>query len=344
MGNKSKISSSIDIVKFLMAIQIAFLHVGMFFGFEEFSYSFIYVEWFLIFAGFTAARKIVSYKDSHDTFLTSCDIIRSRVLNILPYYFVSSTIALLLKLRLGEISFENPWTYHMILFEYLMLYITTLTPLNLTDVSWFLSAMFLSLIILIPFGVKLKHKFFKFAIFIFVVIYCYIFFSDGYVWNPAKMTPFGFKGLIRGIGSVALGMFGYEISLLLNNKFRNYIYDSIIIIISYGLIFYYVYVSRNETAYFFLPIAFMILIALQMTSNGFIIQDCPFTRFLGKMSIVIYLNHVYIFYCVKLTSFASVNENIKISLASSLIVSLFVYIFVDFLKYIKNNKQSVPCI
>lgn len=339
-NSQNKISSSIDIVKFLLAIQIMICHAGIIFGAYGIDSAFIYVEWFYIFMGYTLANRILAEGDRYNTFHTSCEIIKSRVLNILPYYFISSTIALLMKLRVSEFVIEESWAVHKIIFEYLLLSMAALPVTNLTDVSWFLSAMVLATIILVPLGVKYKHKFFRCSIIIFMLIYYYFFITDGYIYNPSKWTPFGYKGLLRAVGSISLGLFGYEIGLLFKDKFKNYVLESIIIIFSYLVIFYIVIYKPDEKLFFLFPIIFMLLIIMQMQSKRFIIPDCSVTRVLSKLSIVIYLNHLYVFFCINRLSKASASYKFRIAIAACLIISVFVYITVDLIKYLNSNLNN----
>ena len=334
-------NSSIDIVKFVIALHIVLLHSAMVFQYDLFQNGYIFVEWFYIFSGFMVARRIANSDNKLDTFLTSCSIIRDRIVNIYPYYFLSCTIALLMKLKIGLFAITKAWTVHRIIFEYLMLYATTLIPLNLTDVSWFLSAMWIAFIILVPLGVKFKHNFFRFSIFIFLIIYYYIYISTGHIWGPDEWTPFGYKGLLRAIGSISLGFFGYEIHLIIKDKLNHYIIESLFVILSYVAVFYYVFKYSSDEYYFFLPVIFLILIVIQMSMKKFIIPDCLFTRLLGKFSMIIFLNHFYIFLYIQNTSFASIREKVYMGLAGTLIVSIFVYAIIDTIKYLSKHIKTI---
>ena len=335
-----KFSSSIDIVKFLICVQVVLIHLAAF-KIEIFGNTFIYMEWFFIFMGYNVARKIAESDSKYDNFHLTCEIIKSRIVSILPYYFVSCTLALIVKLRVGTLTIDDSWMIHRILFEYLMLFMMTLPVYHLTSVSWFLSASWLALFILVPLGVKYKHKFFKMGIFIYAIIYFYIYKAYEVIWTPDLWTPFGYKGVLRAVGSIALGMFGYEIGLLLKDKFKNYILESIFIIISYAVIFFQLYRYEFNLLFYFLPLIFTFLIIVQMNSKKFIIPDSAFTRALGKLSVVIFLNHNYIYFAINEFSYASPWYKAKIGILGCIIASIFVYLVVDLYMYVKKSLKKV---
>lgn len=338
-NSHKKVSSSIDIVKFLLAAQILICHAGLVFGISLIDSAFIYVEWFYVFIGYTLAYRIINEDNRYNTFLTSCEIIKSRILSILPYYFLSSTIALIMKLWTSEFIIEESWAVHKIIFEYLLLSMTAVPVASLTNVSWFLSAMVFAMILLVPFAVKYKHKFFRWSILIYIVIYYYFFITDGYIYDPSKWTPFGYKGLLRAVGSISLGLFGYEFGLLFKDKFKNYILESIIVIFSYAVIFYIVKYRPDQKLFFLFPFIYMLLIIIQMQSKKFIIPVSPITSVLSKLSITLYLNHLYVFLCINKISKASMFYKLNFAICVSFIISVFVYIVVDLIKYIKSNSD-----
>ena len=338
-ANTKKISSSIDIVKFIISIHVIFAHLADL-GVVVLDNAYIYIEWFFVFIGYNVARKIAESDLKYDSFHMTCEIIKSRIVNILPYYLVSCTLAVIIKTRVGLITYEDPWIIHRIIFDYLMLYMMTFSVYHLTNVSWFLSAVWLALIILVPLAVKFKHKFFRLGLLIYIIIYFYIYKAYEVIWDPDFWTPFGYKGFLRAVGSISLGMFAYELGLFLKDKFKNYILESIFIIIAYAIIFIQFDKYEFKLLFYFLPIIFAFLIIVQMNSKKFIIPDCAFTRILGKISMVIFLNHFYIYMAIDKLSSASPYYKAKIGIIGCIIASTFVYLIVDLYKYVKKSLKS----
>ena len=332
-------NSSINILKFIFIALILGLHSNMSFGGNRFMGSYVYVDWFFIFSGFTLARSVDKIDNNDGVFLNSCIVMKKKMGSILPYYLLSCTIALIIKIYFHMIDFSDSYVYHRILYEYLMLQMLPIYPLPLTDISWFLSALWMSFLILIPLSVRFRRHFFRFSIIIFITIFYYFYVKYGNIYNPVEWTPFGYKGLIRAIADISLGLFAYELTYIFKyiSRFRKTV--SLFVIIGYALIIYYVYKVDESIWYFYIPVFFAILISLQMSLEKFaFIPDNLFTRFLGKMSMLLFMNHQYIFYMVEFTypSYTFI-EKLKISLTYIFIICIFILIIIDGTRYIKNK-------
>ena len=112
-------NSSINVWKFIFSVLIVILHINIVFDTGKLQGMYIFADWFYVFAGYTLAKRVDKLDKNADTFVQSCIIIKDRLKSILPYYFVSCTIALIMKLNLGIIKIENSYSVHRIVYEYL---------------------------------------------------------------------------------------------------------------------------------------------------------------------------------------------------------------------------------
>ena len=72
-------NGSINVIKFVFAVFVMLCHLGTTFGYDKIYYfqgSFIFVDWFFIFAGFTLAKKILSLDKNVPIAETSFSIIK----------------------------------------------------------------------------------------------------------------------------------------------------------------------------------------------------------------------------------------------------------------------------
>ena len=107
-------NGAINILKLIFAFTIVMVHCGTFFGYENFGWfqgAFIYVEWFYIFAGYTLARKVMRMERKLPLCETTAGLLKQRILALLPYYWLSCCIALVLKMSTGLIEIDDPILY-----------------------------------------------------------------------------------------------------------------------------------------------------------------------------------------------------------------------------------------
>ncbi len=299
-------NGSINVLKFIFAMAIFFLHCGTIYGYDQFEWfqgAFIYVEWFYIFMGYTLTKKIRKLSPECAVCETSARIIWDRMKGLLPFYFIACTLALGTQLLTGRIVLGDAWMVHQVVFEYLMMQMTTLPVVLLTHDSWFLSSMWISFVILVPLMIRFRHRFTRYGILITVIIYLYIFFRSGHLYNPGEWLPLTYKGNLRAIAAICLGMTAAEWEKALIYRRRYPRTENLMALLVYAAILAFTFFwheSRwNDIVYFLIPFLFMLLIAVQMSGKETgIIPDNRITQFMGKISMVIYMNHVYILMAV----------------------------------------------
>ena len=351
-------NSSINVWKFIFSVLIVILHINIVFDTGKLQGMYIFADWFYVFAGYTLAKRVDKLDKNADTFVQSCIIIKDRLKSILPYYFVSCTIALIMKLNLGIIKIENSYSVHRIVYEYLLLDMTPIDTVKLTDTSWFLSAMWMALVIIVPLAVKFRRHFFRFSIIIYILIFMYFYKNSLGIYGPGTWTKIGYKGFYRAIADISIGTFSYELSHIIDyfsKKIRiNYminniisIFLSIVITVAYIMIIRYVCNNDNGDFYYYIPFIFSIIIMLQMYINNYIfIGDNVFSQFLGKISMILFMNHSYYMNIIQeLHKDYTLYQKVHYSILYTIITTLSIYLFFEIIGFIKrilfgNDKEE----
>ena len=343
-------NSSINVWKFIFSVLIVILHINVVFDTGKLQGMYIFADWFYVLAGFTLARRVDKIDKNSNAFVESCIIVKDRLKSILPYYFVSSTIALIMKLRFGVIKIEDAYYVHRIIYEYLLLEMTPLNPVRLTDTAWFLSAMWMALVIITPLAVKFRRHFFRFSIIIYVLIFMYFYKNSLGVYGPGEWTDIGYKGFYRAIADISIGTFAYEFSLIIDFFFFFFktsdlinniisIIISIIVTVGYIMIIRYVFINDNGNFYYYIPFVFSIMIMLQMYINNYIfITDNIFSRFLGRISMILFMNHSYYMSIIEEKfKYYTFYQKTYYSLLYTIITTLSVYLLFEIINFIKRK-------
>ena len=248
-----------------------------------------------------------------------------------PCYVISVILGLLVKYAAGTIEVRSLSDIVKIFAEVLMLQMFRIPTAYITGTSWFLSAMWIALIILIPIMMVARRKFTRYiAPLLALTTYFYIQKKTGYLWEPDAWMGFAYKGTLRALAGISLGAFAYEIGTGIKDKLSHPVFDSICIWVVYGLILVLTTLFDDAGWFYFLPFIFTILIAVQMNKkDGPDFPDGSVTRLLGKLSMVIYMNHYYLIDAIEKT-FPSMSLDRKILIAFILItVAVSAVMFIE---------------
>lgn len=332
---KNKMSGEISFFKFLFAIIILVFHTSMIVGLPYFTGGYIFVEWFYIFSGYTLANKVYSLKKDDGVAEHTLKITYSRIANIFPYYVISCIIALIFKILFKQIDFSSSYMYHRILHEVLLLQMFTVDIFPLTGTAWFLSSLVISLVIIIPILIRFKNAYMKvLSIIVAILLFYYIYKVSGYLYGPAEWLDLSYKGNLRAVAGISLGIFGYQLGLTFNKVIFNNRFISFIKYIAYIALLVYMYKVDDGIQYFIFPFIFMILITIQMNNTDSILfKDNGFTRFLGKISMVLFLNHYYVVLALNELDMSK-NQKAILTIAISFAISIFIILLVEFIRYI----------
>ena len=248
-----------------------------------------------------------------------------------PCYVISVILGLLVKYAAGTIEVRSLSDIVKIFAEVLMLQMFRIPTAYITGTSWFLSAMWISLIVLIPVMIVTRKKFTRYiAPLLALAIYFFIQKRTGYLWEPDAWVGFAYKGTLRALAGISLGAFAYEIGTGIKDKLNHPALESACVWAVYGLILVLTTLFDDARWYYALPFIFTVLIAVQMNKkDGPDFPDGSVTRLLGKLSMVIYMNHYYLIDAIEKTS-PSMSLDRKILIAFLLIaVAVSVVLFID---------------
>lgn len=335
---KSKRNGKIELFRFIFCICVLMFHLGKYLIGEPslkkgvhlalFPHGAIGVEFFFLVSGYLMAKSIAKKQDvKENIFKSTFDFMKRKYFSIFPYHLFATGVVIIL------ILFNLPTVQEMI--SYIIKSLPTIFlvqicgfPLgNSNHVTWYLSAMLVSMLLIYPICKK-NYKFFvRFvapALVIFFVGYQAIEF--GYLTGVGKKTPFGYKSLIRAISEISLGIMSYDISGWLADRFKdNRGAKYLLHIVEFGCYFLtlaYVMLTMSKK-YEFVALA-LLFIAITITFSNLTTMEkmnTKFIYFLGNSSLLIYLNHVAAIYVVK-NYFGIINLRIRYQFMIAILITI----------------------
>ncbi len=322
-----KQNGNINLLKFLFSISILLLHSGMLYGFYPWTGSWIAVEWYFVFAGYTLTAHI--YKtDSQKVYgKEAVAYILKRIGTFYPYFIVACACSFFLRLYAGHYTIGSFRQLPDFLPDLLLLQMFGIEGTWYTGISWFLSALIICLFIFYPLLKKYRGVFDRtLAVIIPLFIYGYIDKTTGGLWSPGYWLGFCHKGLLRGIAGFCLGAVSYNIGLFIKAKIKPNHLMKWIVAVLYAMVFYTMYKWDDSRIYYVFPYLYAVLIAADMTNENGLVSDTAFTRFLGKISMIIYMTHAAWCYALQtlLTNVTAVQFTLCV-MAGTAITSAIVY-------------------
>ena len=324
-----KQNGTINLIKFLMAVGILLMHAGMEFGFDRFQGTWIFVEWFYIFAGYCVTKEVVKKSwpaaasaatpaaasaamtgttdgapaKSADPGELTFGILKKRICAIYPYFFVACILGLVIQLLAGSLVIGSVSDAAPVAAEFLMLQMTGLNLANrgVIGTTWFLSAMWIALALIIPCIAKMKKYYVcVLSLLLALLIYGYLDVTTGYLWSPGSWAGFAAKGTLRAVAALSLGAFSYGLGERLRPALTRPKTESLLLYAAYALVFLFTWRYADSKWYYLIPLLFTVLVAVGMTKQpGWDVPDTKATRFLGKISMLLFINHVYNIYAIQ---------------------------------------------
>ena len=332
-----------------MAAGIVLLHIGTEFGWDRFQGTWIFVEWFYIFAGYCVTKEVVKKAwpaaasaamigttdgapaEPADTGELTFGILKKRICAIFPYFFVASLLGLVIQMAAGSLKFGSVNDTAWVAEDLLMLQMTglNLTCRSIMGTTWFLSAMWIALALIIPCIAKMKKYFVMvLSLLLPALIYGYLDVTTGYLWSPAIWVGFAVKGTLRAIAGISLGAFSYGLGERLKESLVRPKAESLLLYAGYALVFVFTWRYGDSEWFWMIPYLFMVLVAVGMAKKpGWDVPDTRFTRFLGKVSMLLFINHAYLTFAIQ-TAFPQWSRSRKLLLlAAGLCVCMTVCYF-----------------
>lgn len=310
-----KRNGDIDVLRFLFSLVILIFHFNRFFDFGAFQSGFMGVGFFFIVTGYLMAvnveknfsEKTISSKELADN---TWRFVINKMKSFWCYYI--SVVILTVVVRFMIISKQS-------ILEIIESFLSTIPTLSLTFLgynygkmewyignTWFLSSMIIAIFILFPILAKSYHTASK-IIFPIVSLFIlgYLYKTCGSLVNWQNWTGFCYSGILIGVGEIALGVSLRPLLVYLTEKFswlinsRNLFIKlslTTIKILAYLVVFISAYKTMPNGKIFSVHALLFCAIGIlfSFSNAGFGIPDCRLTRFLGKLSLPIYIYHGFI--------------------------------------------------
>lgn len=212
----------ISLWKFLFSIMIIIFHVGNVLDYNKFRFNFgsgsIAVDFFFVVSGFFFCRKYINYEIKKSLGEDSFNYLVNRTSRFIKYIIILLIIAIPFSILCLKFNFTS-----VINAFYKLLYIPYHGKCNseIFGITWYIMAMILVESMLFPFLVKYKKEFvYIVSPIIIVLLGSYLLIRYGHFATPWKMGSILYKGILRGIFEINIGMYLYKFC---NNKLFYYL-------------------------------------------------------------------------------------------------------------------------
>lgn len=305
-STKGKRNGAIDFWKFIFSIALVLLHSINFTELENtpFKGGSIFVEFFFIVSGFLMAESISHYELEKAT-ISKGKAIQKFIIHKIRGMCPEVIIAWIIGFSVSHIA-QNGVTVKILFKDFIMgiidfsfLWGTGLSSFRANTAAWYISAMLLAMMLLLPIFIDNPELFLKvLAPLISVFILGYISKTVGNLRGPSKWMGFCYKGLLRAIAEISLGCVCWNICQWLKNfhfKKLGRLLFSMAESICYLGILAWGYQHQGSQMDFVIVLMFAVAITITFSKHGIIspLFDNKFMYFLGKISFPIYLGHGY---------------------------------------------------
>ncbi len=311
---KSKRNGEIDVLRFVFALAILIFHFNALYDFGLFRYGNICVEFFFVVSGFLMAKQTSKFKaqnlSANEVADNTWSLTLKKIVPIYAYYFTVVVLQIIIrfiiiqKIPLSDLVnglFKSIPTFTL----------TFMGLLDNNDVSfyvgntWYLSALLIASLILYPLLIKFHDFTVKILcplIAMFFIGYLFVTYGKITVWKG--WTGYCFEGIIRAVGEISLGAFLVPMSDAFTKKY-SWLVNSEKVPVKLFLTCLKLFIFAIPGLYacgfafgnkfslhalLFLSLGVM----LSFSNVGYCIKDCAFSRYLGKLSLPIFIFHGFI--------------------------------------------------
>lgn len=302
-----KRNGEIDVLRFFFAVIILIHHFNAVFPVNLLGNGYIGVEFFFLVAGFLMAQQVKRMQpgpgSSGEIANATWGFIFKKVCSFYPYYFA----ALILRLVVFHIVLDYKGVREILslLLQSIPSFTLTFFGLNFScpflyeSTSWYLSVMLISMFILYPVLVKDREMAVK-IIFPVVSLFLlgYLYQVYGFISPYSDWAGICYVGIFRGISQIALGASLSALSDWLAETQPRWLYPSKgwvkfcltgVKLGCYGIVLLFAQGLPMESIHVFLFLAIGVL--MSFSHVGHTIPDNPVPRYLGRISLPIYIFH-----------------------------------------------------
>lgn len=343
LSSNSQKNGTIEVLRFLFAICIVCIHLYNVSDLGHFKYGHYGVEFFFILSGILMAQSIEKRMDTlqKDIGKGTIDLVTRKLKRIFPYVIIA-TISLIL---LYSIKYRNADILDLLmdginLIPYL--FFTNMAGLGETTsmyliITWYLSALFLSMMILAPIYIK-YNSYAKNILFPLLGIFIlgYLVLTEG-TYTFYTQHPWGVNlGLLRAIGETALGASCYNLSMYLRNNYKLTTLGKTAVL-SIELLCIAVLMIFIEGSVFYdspssILLIFLIMETLIYSDITWNLPNTKITSALGQISLPLFLTHPIIIDTMMLWYGTDwFYGRVGIGMTSMFALALVTYIVVEYL-------------
>lgn len=362
MNNKNTLTSNrkkprsgeLDFWKFIFSVIIVILHSEYLPSKTDqvyFNGGSIFVEFFFIVSGYLMAQSAEKHQHYQSLTEETITFLKRKINCFYPYLIFGFIVSLFAK------SIHQHQGFLQIIKnackgigELLLLKSTGLTGSLFDSPMWYISAMILSMAILYPLVLK-YGDFFKKILCPLIAFFLlgYLIRKYNHFRSPELWDGLFEKGMIRGFAEVSLGVYCYEIGKLISSiRFTSFSrilltfleYGSLIAIAAYS----------NTASCWDMDVPSILLLAMSVIiicGNHSILapwwNKLKITPFLGKLSLMIYINHIYWIWILDVINLdLGYHKMLIVYLAASFVSAGLCWVITDFvLTGIKKNKKHI---
>lgn len=347
-----KRTGEIDLLRFVFSIVLAFFHFNGYYDLGIFTQASIWVEFFFLVSGYLMARHVDQLHDRPKTWGEVADCTWKYLLKRFGSFYRYYAMAVIINFVVRNIIIfrQSPVIILMQVLSSIPTFLLVFLGLNRDGMTmyvggtWYLSAMVIAMFILYPLLLK-QFRLSTKVIFPLMSIFLlgYLCNTYGQITRWFDWNGICYTGVLRAIAVIALGASLYQVTLLGKIYYNQWRYAETFVgkffittlkVMCYGVVLIYSYngtlFGKNATlhALFFCAIG----VALSFAEIGYSVCDNKFTRYLGKISLPVYIFHVFLHSTSKdLTGDAFISFKVSLLLFGiSIFISVVLMYVTDF--------------
>lgn len=340
--------------KFMFSMMILIFHFATTINSKYFNIGYLGVEFFFIVSGYFMTMKALNNKneDCNNIGKNTWNYIWNKIKFLFPYILIAYIMSIFAKSLFRDFK---TYQYIRSIWNLALIDMSGVVTTYMLGQTWYISAMLITIMILYPLLLKYKKNFIYIVSPLIVLLVggylsqSYGILNDVWIW-----TGFCFKGLLRAIFEMALGTIIYLVSnKMKNKKFTNIARWILTIIEVLGFVSIFIIANTQSKYYDFIAVALMaisIMIAFSEKSIFYNFANNKLFYYLEKLSLPIYLNHIWIkdIIVIKLTSISHEVQLILIVILTILFSMIIIFVIeryrkrtTEFIKKLMIKKDDV---
>ena len=298
---KKERNGKIDFLKFIMSFAVITYHFGNAVKYENewFQKGYMAVEFFFIVSGYLFAKSLEKYRNIDDGRIISSSLsfMGKKYVGLLPYHIFMCIATFIV------FGIQKGWDAAMVLAripDLLLIGMGGIHNMSEAGHEWYISAMLIVMFVLTPVMIKYREVFSKYiAPVLVLLVFGYITQNNNsldlvYTWNGTV-----YLGILRALAEISLGVICYEVSQSGIIEKAKGLPLRIAEVMAYVLFIVYMWggfcKDYDSSVEFTLVLVIAVGITLSFSDKTSIrLLNNKFVHFLGKLSLPIYLNHIYI--------------------------------------------------